>query len=254
MSAWSVNPLQPLNRQHPLLRGCAGFWLPLQSNGGGSVFKDLIARNRATAASGAFWGFGPHGFRAMAFDGTNDQFTVTNQPSVAGGVSHAAVIYLNAISGFQTIRSNRDTIFAIDPSGFIRWWPNSGAAEEVATVALSAGVWYHVAVTQTGTTYAAYVNGVLDETEAAAALSNGSGSGTFGNWAGAFPLGGRIAHCMDWTRAITAEEVKAHYLECLQGYPTLLNRIKRSPVVYSASTPPPPTTNRRRRLICGAAA
>ena len=74
---------------HPHNQGLVSWWLPLPNNSGGGTLFDICSAKRnelaltnfawpGTATSG--WTAGPHGFGALAFDGSDDYATSSVQP------------------------------------------------------------------------------------------------------------------------------------------------------------------------------
>ncbi|GAB2868277.1 hypothetical protein GCM10027044_32510 [Hymenobacter ruber] len=87
-----------------------------------------------------------------------------------------------------------------------------GSTRKLASVArLTAGQWTHLAGTYDGTTMKLYVNGVLDNSQAASGSLTANAPFTLGrNYAASRGLDGRLDEVRAWTRALTAAEVAAN--------------------------------------------
>ncbi|GAB3845288.1 hypothetical protein GCM10028822_03530 [Hymenobacter terrigena] len=87
-----------------------------------------------------------------------------------------------------------------------------GSTRKVASVArLTAGQWTHLAGTYDGTTLRLYVNGVLDNSQAASGSLTANAPFTLArNYAASRGLDGRLDEVRAWTRALTAAEVAAN--------------------------------------------
>ncbi|MBH8569679.1 T9SS type A sorting domain-containing protein [Microvirga sp. STS02] len=87
-----------------------------------------------------------------------------------------------------------------------------GSTRKLASVArLTAGQWTHLAGTYDGTTMRLYVNGVLDNSQAASGSLTANAPFTLGrNYAASRGLDGRLDEVRAWTRALTATEVAAN--------------------------------------------
>ncbi|MGY3090298.1 endo-beta-N-acetylglucosaminidase D [Hymenobacter sp. UYAg731] len=101
---------------------------------------------------------------------------------------------------------------AIDPSQVQLVAQLGGSTRKLASVArLASGQWTHLAGTYDGTTLRLYVNGVLDNSQAASGSLTANAPFTLGrNYAASRGLDGRLDEVRAWTRALTAAEIAAN--------------------------------------------
>ena len=78
--------------QHPLMRGCVGWW-PL-TDGGGGIAKDIVGTNDGVQSGGVTWADTKKG-RAASFDGTDDYIDCTALGNVAITGSFSLSIWCN---------------------------------------------------------------------------------------------------------------------------------------------------------------
>ena len=94
-----IDPAQPLDPTHPLLRGLEGFWLPLPSTSGGARLYDLSVYGRDGTLTNmdpsTDWVTDPHvQHQGLDFDGTDDWVDLTTElKDVIGGASALAVTH-----------------------------------------------------------------------------------------------------------------------------------------------------------------
>lgn len=138
----------------------------------------------------------PFGTNSILFDGSGDYLTTpaANQlrASNAGDKTYEAHVRVSSFgASLQTImdmrgttatNSSREFSFYIDTAGKLGFiaWNSSGAAvvNLLATNAISAGTWYHVAATRASGTWRIFLNGVV-EASGAESASPGSNTSVF---------------------------------------------------------------------------
>lgn len=109
----------------------------------------------------------------------------------------------------------------INPNTIQIWTPNGGSLD--TTYSFDRNTWHHVASVGTGTELQTYFDGVLINKTSATTASYGSsgfkvnigGGGVFdgsGNW-----FAGRIDEVAIFDKAVTAEQVRNHYLAAKEG-------------------------------------
>jgi len=132
-------------------------------------------------------------------------FTAWVNPRVSG--------LMNIVSGILSPSKHGALYYpAIDGNGFFTTY--NGEWRDTTTV-MQSDQWYHVALTQTGTTTRLYVNGVMESISTATALHSGGGRVEY---IGIFrtlvvrKFNGTIDEVMIYKRALTAEEIRTHYL------------------------------------------
>jgi hypothetical protein len=246
----AINLAQPINRQHPLARGLASFWLPVRM--GRLYVDDLAGRVVSTLTNGPTWGAGQNGFGAVNFDGTDDTLSIpltSNFPRTSGTLH---------ISVKPTSSSNIRQMFMwrVDGSNEI------GLVDFNGMFGLNLSCQYNAGGTNKSVNFATslttniwrlYLNGVEIGT-AATSLGTMSASNPLfyhvGGANGSDYFQGATDAVLLWERALSASEVSSIHVETKRGFPTLLNRLPRR--TYAAVIAAP-TTNRRRRILCGAA-
>lgn len=157
---------------------------------------------------------------SLSFDGTDDYVSTTQAISTTA-LTYSAWIKPTDIAGRHTILSNKRTLLAIH-DGTLQWWADTDTFQSDGTIPVSAGSWYHVAVTETaGNAYALYVNGVLAGNGTMAAIDNGNPDTLYiGRYnEGSWYFKGLIDDVRIYDRALSAEEISVLAAEkSLVGY------------------------------------
>ena len=256
-----VDLVQPLNLQHPLMRGVQGFWLPLPHLSGGNRLHDLSPYARHATLTNmdpaTSWGSGPvtPGVQTSGADGER-----ITQPlgSVPLGVS-AWTLLLYWIPLFTSndengIWSNR----TIDNTGFFQITErNSGAMRAVverdgetlvnAGTILQENVPNMIALKANGTILTIYHNGKLINTQtSSAALSISASSpsqlGAYFDFSDGRSHEGLYLAAQTSKRALSDRDIHSWYDQARRGFPDLLNRRPSMTVVDMAVAPPPGDT------------
>ena len=147
------------------------------------------------------------GSSSMLFDGDSDYLTVTNSSFSALNASGATLtiefwVYFNSISGQQDFVVN----YANSSGGLVIRKNNSGnvlgvnlsgdGADITGTTALSAGQWYHVALSGSSGSYKLFLNGTQEGSTYTGSLGAGSSTYQIGAfyWSGSLygPLNGYL--------------------------------------------------------------
>ena len=113
----------------------------------------------------------PRAGRCALFDGSNDVAAGT----MPVGSSLTFCCWLKAGSGttqgiFQC--NTGGVLLQYNGSTTMQWFPNTLTTLVSITIANISASWNHIAITQTGTTYALYINGSLVQTGTTVALLN----------------------------------------------------------------------------------
>jgi hypothetical protein len=250
-----VNLQSPVNWQHPINRGLRAWWMPLTQPGwiGGQTFRDLCRRHDGTLTNmpPTWQGLPTHADqRALRFDQSDDRVDVTRPAVTAYPCSLAATIYVpssygNYSNGWIVGVHTRNTA-----NNRIGLTFNNGAsvrAIRVVTHNAQTAITYDVTgsgrderldilVTIPGTGTGAmtlYLNGESVATGTAVNPTNTPDYSVLGAkqdvgavWNQFF--GGMIASAQIWNRALSAAEADALHKEAHLGYPTLLNRMRRT--------------------------
>ena len=250
-----VDPVQPLNTAHPLLRGVQGFWLALPHLSGGTRFYNLIQPRGTGSISGATWrdfsevprsglhhdgsSFVDTGVERLGstglFASASEEYTVITearvQPDGLGSVLGRAVSSFSARTFHMHFNQDEET-----PQVVIRGQSNFTDA------ALDDGRFHSHAVTWDGSAATYIVDGgslvlplgVGNQSENTgqrivfAARTNGTG----------FRLNGDQTYVLIADRAYSAKEVASFHDQARRGFPDLLNRRPSMTVVDMAVAPP----------------
>ena len=260
-----VDPVQPLNTEHPLLRDVQGFWLPLPHLGGGQRLYDLSAKKSAGTLEGAVsWeSTGKRLGRVLAYPGDGASFVRHTETSniVSHPFSGFALFRTGGVQ--KVILSQWDESPGVDV-WYIGIW-NTGVPGEVILFSRKGGdstflrsitpyndnEWHFLTFTLNSGVIAnssIYVDGDSNsEVVQNPGLSLAGGyewrvrqgrreaDGTR-DWDGS--LGATGLFDCDWSHA----QHQAVYDQARRGFPDLLNRRPAMTVVDMAVVPPPGDT------------
>ena len=247
-----VDLVQPLNTEHPLLRGVQGFWLALPHLSGGTRLYNLIQPRGTGVINGAAWrDFSEVPRSGLHYDGSSfvdtgverigstglfasasEEYTVITearvQPDGLGSVLARGVSSFSARTFHMHFNQDEET-----PQVVIRGQSNFTDA------ALDDGRFHSHAVTWDGSAATYIVDGgslvlplgVGNQSENTgqrivfAARTNGTG----------FRLNGDQTYVLIADRAYSPQEVASFYDQARRGFPDLLNRRPSMTVVDMAS-------------------
>jgi hypothetical protein len=247
----------PVERAHPMNRGLVGWWLPLPNTVGGTRLWEIMhpGTDTGTLTSGAGWAPGTNGFQAVAFDGTDDYVSVSDNTDfdlagVTTGTGYAFACW------FRRLTHDTNDAPACKRGGTaladVGWDMMMTDGGDILTVTVSDGTnsrgansltafndssrWYHVLWTHTTAGRGRlYVNGKrefddnwpdIDDCSNAQPLLFGIGP------ASSSPFNGRMTDVRIWQRGFdTDEDAWAYYDQSRRGNPDLLRRY--SPAVWS---------------------
>lgn len=121
------------------------------------VAKDQVGSNNGTLTNGATKVLSDSRL-AYSFDGTNDYIGLSSW-GFSGSVTFSLWVRPAGLLSNRSFLNARGVLLEKD-GATINWYPNTATTVETTGNVLTANVWQHVALTQSGTAYAIYVNGV----------------------------------------------------------------------------------------------
>lgn len=204
-----------VNGAHPLAP-TAG-WL-FNEGSGGQVF-DLSGNGLTGTFNGDItWKAGKFG-PAPDFAGDTDYISAPTHPQIDGGIGPITyVVWFKSDLGgeaAQVILRVKDTMIRIYQNNF-DWYPDIDIAKISCAYTFAAGVWYQLAVTQTGTSYTMYINGILVKSGATNALDLTSSMdviiGSY-NDAGLWDLDGQVDIPIIYNLVLSPSELVLLYRE-----------------------------------------
>lgn len=227
-SGLTLNFSQPINRSNPLTRGLVSRYKMFPHWRG--AMRDIAGHNHGVLTGGALPSGnlgrrGGHG--SVFFEGSDDRVVLAAPFSVAAGVTHIAWIRPGSVAGGdRAIRSNKKTIF--EQNGAVtRWFPDTDTTVVAGTgFTLAVGEWAFVAITQVGTSYAFYYNGLPMNSGTTVALDDGATAFHIGSFGAAFFYNGYIDDVIDFNRALSPSEIQGWYRATSGGVDPTLNYIQ----------------------------
>lgn len=193
-----------------VLYHCEGSGADSSGNGNTATFSNVT-----TGAVGKVGSF------AWSFDTTAAYATLTTQASLAGDFTFACWFYnLGPDGGYRSGTTDNpptSILFVVEPTtGSLGVWNGSLQPSGFTMLAANYTGWHHLAAVGSGTTTAMYVDGVLVGTVAVKLATNIK---YVGNSIGQVQ---RFADRMDeiaiWTRALSASEIEALYINQAGNY------------------------------------
>jgi hypothetical protein len=186
--------------------------------GSGTTWSDLVGGNNGTLTNGPTFDSGNGG--SIVFDGVNDYVdcgTISNLNNVS---SFSFSLWFKStqnsqyIGIFGEITSPRYTLEL--HSGVMRWWVNSSTKDTSNTY--NDGNWHNFVVTQTGTSYIGYADGVEVINTTQNSITLGVTDFYIGSWGNLnYTYNGNISNLSIYNKVLSASEV-------LQNYNALKNR------------------------------
>lgn len=147
---------------------------------------------------------------ALSFDGSSR----VNLPYVNFGTSAITIAgwFYAGSSSDKNYVSFMTTLIRINPaSGIITWFPNTWGASVNAVTPISVGRWYHIAITQSSTSYAIYLNGASVGSGSCIAISSTDTSNRLGSYPAGNDWFGSISQVNVWSIALDSNQVSALY-------------------------------------------
>ena len=263
----SINWLCPVNWNHPLNRGLAGWWLPIQNQPGWKSdqlldLTDPVYGNHGTLTqmipSDDYFPGHPGGLGSVDFDASTDRIVLSDAANLSPGTgewaisiwfnstrdysSEAGFLYSNYGDGgadFTSVYFNTTNtiLFRLRDAG-------SDLIDCETAATMNDGNWHHaVGVRTSATTSELYMDGVSVDTGSNASLGDIDVSDGAQPYIGRLTLydvqefGGRISDLRIHNRALSASEVRQYYQLSQQFYPGILNTIPRRYTVEAPAAP-----------------
>jgi hypothetical protein len=200
---------------------------PKSYPGSGTIWTDLSGRgnNGTFGASTAAPTYSSTNGGSIAFDGTDDYISITSNTNVAGLTTYSVSIWVYCNLGSSGIdsrffwRGNYGVLLSKDTNNLFFFYLRSSItiSGSIGGVGTSSSVlenWNNIALTYDGSTMRAYLNGnlagstsmtggIIDDAPTIVRL-------------GLYPAAGfasscRISSCLEYTRTLTAAEVKQNF-------------------------------------------
>lgn len=260
-----VDTSDPVNWSHPLNRGLVSWWLALQGQQRGVIFRDLCNRNNGTLTNGPEWNGArgrPGGWGCVRMTANNHNVSIGDVTTYDGLTSLTISLWISldstandatgrrivtkwgattATRAFLLSQSNGDgdsLTFAVFSGS------ESNYTIKTTSGVLTAGNHHHVVVTWIGGgTVAIHIDGrSVSLTDGSlgthpTSIPNSSSAFMFGQESsGLNSMLGSIDSVRTYRRALSANEVAALIQEERQGYPGLLNRLPRRSLSITADS------------------
>lgn len=147
---------------------------------------------------------------ALGFDGSGDYVSFSGV-DISNGLSYSVWFKLGGTPSNWNLLSNKRTLIRIVDSNSFGWFPDVYVGGTLITSSILGNVWHHFVVTQTGTTYSAYLDGVLLGTGTANALGNTVFSQGIGYYNSTANFIGKIDEVKIYPYALSEDEIKVDY-------------------------------------------
>jgi hypothetical protein len=233
-----IDPGNPVKLAHPLNRGLVAWWYGLPNNGGGTRWFDLLGRYPATLTNGPVWSGQQQYGGALKFDGTNDYAEVSGSTDLVynTGMSVACWVSTGSFAQFLSFVTKGaegnaslcyDLSCANTGSDFNFSIGNPVTRCSTSTNNYSTGRWYRLLGVYDGNGSVLYIDGVSKATATPGAVTMSTakpirfgGTPDDARWY----ANAHVADVSLWSRALSASEAAADYVEGRAGNPNRLRR------------------------------
>ena len=203
---------QRANLQHPLMKGCVGWW-PL-TDGGGSTATDIVGTNDGTLTNSPSWVFSSVG-GAIRFTEANPNKNVSLTSTLLG-TTHtisfwASQYYDGNLLGGDSGPTGADSKIYMSSSG-LKYTADGWGGGTTSAPPVKSGM-FHVCVVRNSTTTDWYIDGVFFQQTSFTSSTRqfelaSIGGADISSWNG---YSGTVQNVRIWTRALTADEVWSIY-------------------------------------------
>ncbi len=201
--------LAPIDYGDPSL---VGYWT--FNEGTGTKVYDYSGHNASGTWQGTLgsqWTGGKVGAYAGNFNGTDNSVAIQYR-NIGETLTYS--LWTNvATTSVQIVFSFMNTALRINSGNLATtFFPNVTAGTTYsANYTFTIGTWYHIVVTQTGSTIATYINGTSLGSQTVQPVSTGSTSNAIGSYANASFANDIIDDVRIYNRALSASEILALY-------------------------------------------
>jgi hypothetical protein len=157
--------------------------------------------------------------KCIKFDG-NDYLTATSYPNLSNELTYNLWIKRNNVTGQQGLISINRTMLQITESQ-IDWYSDVDVSLVSQATTLNPNQWYMVTVTQSGTNYSIYKDGLLIKSGTTTAIDNTNTNKLIGTYLTTWrPYSGVIDDVKIYTYVRSANQIKQEYSSGLAGQST----------------------------------
>ena len=209
---------------HTIDENLVGHWTLAEDNYSGGVFQDLTANNNdGTPANAPIFTSDQqrNPDRAMVFNGTTDLVTIT-PVNLATTLTYSMWVNLSPrIADHRNLFAFNRTLINVMLNGSVAWFPDIDIAVVYSSGFLTDGNWHHIGITQTGTTYTIYGDGVSKGTGTTSAIDNTATYKQIGAYGATINLACSIDDVRIYNHALTPIEFTTIYDEEKDYYHTI---------------------------------
>lgn len=235
-----IDLLDPVERDHPLLRDCVWWWLSLPNTWGGTQVFDIMNSYHATRVNDPTW----RADGGINFNGSTQSLSPTFNVNPTLPYTMCLTHRVGAVGSTQGVFLKSAGAGTIWHGLFFRstnrWRFGVSGTTSESTTAGAVGNTRRIVGTYNGTTHSLYIDGVLQYSEARSAADQSTW--TIGRRIDGFFTNGSLRDMRIHNRQLSEQEVIDDYKQQREGYPDLLRRLTRK--VYSIPAPPPAITRR----------
>ncbi len=209
----SVKPMlgQQINWANPITRGLVGCWE--FNEGSGNKVYDLSGNGNTGTVTNALWTPGKFG-SCLSFDGSGD-YVALPYLNIGTSITYSIWFRTQQVDDYQTLLAYMKTrlrFYCVAGYNYVFWNPNTGGGDSFVGYTFDVGTWYHIAVTQTGSSFVIYVNGRVIQSDIANAVSTDNVNNYIGTADGSlYYFKGGIEDVMIFKRALSPSEIRELY-------------------------------------------